>query len=1455
MSYENNKDVGTATINITFQGNYTGTATKTFRIIPGQLFYRIVLEDGSSIYDGQAKYAAYTIYVYKDAECNELFTEIASTNIAGTDFADMNIVFKYVDSDGSFGYKMVIPSKYTITIESIKLNEELSDIYTFMNTGEESCTYTIEKATYDMSNVFFNDKSVTYTGDAYSITVTGTLPVGVTVSYTNNGKTEFGTYTITANFTGSEYYNSIESMTATLTIGKATPVVSTKPTLSTILEGGNATITQGVVKNSAGTETVKGEFRYIESTGTSAIPFVPGVYTDGKYVTKVTLRFYSSNANYSNFDYQVDLTMLPLAYIGTTSYGTVEKALDSAVSGNKVNVVMLSTISQFVSSIELSGSEIVIKSGVTLILPVDTSLNEYNKLTTTLPPESQSLVVSSLTIAEGTTLRIYGNLVVSGEVYSDGTVRKRGVLMNNGNIILESGATFNSYGYTKGIGMIESMSGATVTDIFKMYDWVGGKNAYALNEIKILPFKCYSIHNISCDIKFNYGSVYKSKALLYVSDSWIDENMIMVGSSGLFELKNGYIIKEVEDTTVITNINTDMYSTNQNITQRDILRINGDFIDGAVELTVKISLLSADIKTSTELAMPIGFFKIFLESGTGSLSQNSYQFLPGSELYIGEDATLNIAKDVHIMFYDEFADDWEYIATKSATTGTRGKDNGYSYQNKHSAIYTDGIVNSQYYAKLTVEGTLNCNGYLGGKVYGSGNGRIYIANNNAKLKEITQLHYDGTSINLIITSVDISSAAKTDVPKTAIGNINNTPNKQFSSGVTYYYNTDYNTWGSQIVISFVTNCDIKINTITEQTGSIGYSINSDILNSLEKEYYDFAGWYKDASFTTPYSGDMLHETTTLYAKWTPTNYNIEYVNVSEETITSEITNNNLTQFNYETLFEMVTATNDEFTCIGYYLNSTLTEEIGIIDGEALVNYLNDNTVTIYVKWKKGVAKTYTVNFANSNDAVSCQSKKDLQIMDPEDWINQGSLPTMTGKDYDENVSLYFIGWKDASGNIVTSITEALFAEGEFTTTLTATWGTKVEIKFNYSSGSSISKWSYNNSSITVPDVEATNWVNKSDYIVHANYEWRDSANNLYSAGSTITLTANTTITSTITSDSIKYYKFTFTLSNATVEINVSSSYGIVTDTSGNIKTSSSFSSNGTCYVQVGASATISVSYSKNNSRTFNVDGSLVSGTSTTITVTGTTHTVNASSSGSSCLVAGTLVTMADGTYKKVEDIVAGDIVLVFNHDTGSYDYSVVMYNIHSDLEWNYYEIINLEFSNGTTTRYHNLHYFFDVDLNEYVLLDHSNYYDYIGHRFYSASFDGTYYESEIITLTNAYATYEYTGVYGPMTAVHLNLFSDGLLSIAGDNDPFVNIFELDENMMIDETKKQQDIEMYGLFTYDDFKDYISEEIYYAYQGQYLKIAIGKGYTTFDRILELIEKYLVEAGYGQSNGIQ
>ncbi|GHV00828.1 hypothetical protein FACS1894211_09130 [Clostridia bacterium] len=98
----------------------------------------------------------------------------------------------------------------------------------FSGGSPATATFTISNSGYDMSGVTFNNATVTYDGQPHSLTVSGTLPANVTVSYLydnvpDTGKTAVGTYTVTAVFATSDpNYSAPQSMSATLRIDKAT---------------------------------------------------------------------------------------------------------------------------------------------------------------------------------------------------------------------------------------------------------------------------------------------------------------------------------------------------------------------------------------------------------------------------------------------------------------------------------------------------------------------------------------------------------------------------------------------------------------------------------------------------------------------------------------------------------------------------------------------------------------------------------------------------------------------------------------------------------------------------------------------------------------------------------------------------------------------------------------------------------------------------------------------------------------------------------------------------------------------------------------------------------------------------------------------------------------------------------------------------------------------------------
>lgn len=227
----------------------------------------------------------------------------------------------------------------------------------------------------------------------------------------------------------------------------------------------------------------------------------------------------------------------------------------------------------------------------------------------------------------------------------------------------------------------------------------------------------------------------------------------------------------------------------------------------------------------------------------------------------------------------------------------------------------------------------------------------------------------------------------------------------------------------------------------------------------------------------------------------------------------------------------------------------------------------------------------------------------------------------------------------------------------------------------------------------------------------------------------------------------------------------------------------------------------------------------------------------------SCVAEGSMITLADGTQKAVEDLTGEEELLVWNMITGEFDSAPIVF-IDSDPE-SYYEVINLYFSDGTTVKVISEHAFWDINLNKYVYL-RSDAAQYIGHWFNKQTINenGDMVNSQV-QLTDVVVEQEYTSAWSPVTYGHLCYYVNGMLSMPGGITGLINIFEVDpETMTIDQEKYLEDIEKYGLFTYEEFNALcpIPEDVFNAFNGQYLKVSMGKGLITLDKLEVLISKY-------------
>ena len=221
----------------------------------------------------------------------------------------------------------------------------------------------------------------------------------------------------------------------------------------------------------------------------------------------------------------------------------------------------------------------------------------------------------------------------------------------------------------------------------------------------------------------------------------------------------------------------------------------------------------------------------------------------------------------------------------------------------------------------------------------------------------------------------------------------------------------------------------------------------------------------------------------------------------------------------------------------------------------------------------------------------------------------------------------------------------------------------------------------------------------------------------------------------------------------------------------------------------------------------------------------------------SCVTGDTLVTLADGTQMMIKDMTGNEQVLVWNHYTGKADVASILVLFNNNGETVKCDVLRLEFSDGTYVEIIGEHVFFDKTLNKYVGINAINVTDFIGHNF--AKISNTNDSLEEVTLVGYETEYRITDVYDINANYHHVTFVNGMLSCSAYSDISLNCYEFfGDNLGYSEELMQEDIEKYGIYTYEDFEGLLPKEIFEAFHFYRLKICVAKGYTTWEEIVEV-----------------
>ena len=210
-----------------------------------------------------------------------------------------------------------------------------------------------------------------------------------------------------------------------------------------------------------------------------------------------------------------------------------------------------------------------------------------------------------------------------------------------------------------------------------------------------------------------------------------------------------------------------------------------------------------------------------------------------------------------------------------------------------------------------------------------------------------------------------------------------------------------------------------------------------------------------------------------------------------------------------------------------------------------------------------------------------------------------------------------------------------------------------------------------------------------------------------------------------------------------------------------------------------------------------------------------------------------MVTLADGSHVAVENLKGTEELMVWDMMNGKYSSAPIFFVSKNPTR--VYEIIELIFSDGTEVKVVDEHAFFDVDEQKYVFIKNDAE-KYVGHTFNKGNTN--------VKLLRVNIYDEYVTAYSLVTKGHLCYYVNGLLSMPGNAEGLVNIFNI-ENMKYNEEMMSQDIKAYGVYSYEEFCSEVfkvPQEVFNSLNGQYLKISMKKDLTNAADLKALYNKY-------------
>ena len=730
-----------------------------------------------AVYNGKAHYVIPYIY-YMDGE-NKVKVDLSEFSVSygynGNFTQSVNPGFSDVNTVETSKFEILI--QLTSASQSYSLNCAYSNCEIF-DDGDLyiSSSLLVQPLIIDPNDLVINlthNRELIYDGMKHEPTVEVLYNGSVldkelySITYANNinaSSISYGYAQVVIRGTDSYWFGTDNYKIVEFSIAKANVTVNEWPVVlhptkdESVLQEGDA----GRLSDT-GNASVPGTFDFTLPAGTTSAKFTAGTATT-RNVT-VSLTFTPTDyRNYNSVSSTASFTLEAVCYIGNTYYGTIEAALNTAISGQTVFVIE--------GANPTIRSSVEIKSGVTLCIPY--SGTTYNGRQSgkesdgSWKEDSRNLDGGSSDFADSNATRVakyrktYVNIADSVELTVNGTLQIGGILgvetqtLNGATsgyyseIILGNDSKITSNGNIYCLGYIKEASSnngsiveaksGTIYMPFAIHDYRGGRATIGAyygsgsllggiqnNTPNITPFNVYSMPNIQSLLIINYGANLVGYADLYtdaISVSFISldaqhntTDVNVIGS------ENSIINLTTSNSRIEIKYNAaDCRYTNKSL-DRTTLSIYGGAKTGTLSLSVTVAIISATV-TTAETLFPIPWiYDINLHDGDYVI-ENKMKFLTGSSLTVHEDANLSVNADT--IFYSSFTD---------VTYG------GSVYPQKDAAYITNN-------------GTLNISAPFGGTIKTTCDTAVLNINN---ISDITSIEGHGGGSGLDVTFTQTSS--------------------------------------------------------------------------------------------------------------------------------------------------------------------------------------------------------------------------------------------------------------------------------------------------------------------------------------------------------------------------------------------------------------------------------------------------------------------------------------------------------------------------------------------------------------------------------------------------------------------------------------------------------------------------------------------------------------------------